>query len=119
VAAGYAPFTGADGGTYALRLHDGRVAGLGAAVPGDDPQLNARGAVFAERPTYTSTTRDRLEFVPRSGIESEVRRDARPLRIGGAIRSLAMDGPRVALAVRDRTGRCDRVMYWNVLRAPV
>jgi hypothetical protein len=119
VAAGYALFTAADGGAYALRLHDGRVAALGAAVPGDDPQINEVGAVFAERKTYTTTTRDRLEFVPRSGIASELRRDARPLRTGGAVRSLAMDGPRVVLAVRDSTGRCDRVLYWNVLRAPV
>jgi len=119
VAAGYALFTAGDGGTYALRLRDGRLAGLGAAVPGDDPQIDKVGAVFAERTTYTTKTRDRLEFVPRSGIESELRRDARPLRTGGAIRSLAMDGPRVALAVRDNTGRCDRVLYWNVLRAPV
>jgi hypothetical protein len=119
VGSGYALFTAGDGGTYALRLRDGRVAALGAAVPGDDPQINELGAVFAERATYSSKARDRLEFVPRSGIESEVRRDARPLRTGGAIRSLAMDGPRVALAVRDQTGRCDRVLYWNVLRAPV
>jgi hypothetical protein len=118
-AAGYALFTARDGGTYALRLRDGRVAALGAAVPGDVPQIGKAGAVFAERSTYTTTTRNRLEFVPRSGMEAELRRDARPLRTGGAIRSLAMDGPRVAIAVRDRAGRCDRVLYWNVLRAPV
>src|SRR5215813_6975548 len=40
VAAGYALFTAGDGGTYAVRLRDGRVAGLGAAVSGDDPQIN-------------------------------------------------------------------------------
>jgi hypothetical protein len=118
-AAGFALFTAGDGGTYALRLRDGRVAALGAAVPGDMPQIGEVGAVFAERSTYKTTTRNKLEFVPRSGIESEVRRDARPLRTGGAIRSLSMDGPRLALAVRDRGGRCDRVLYWNVLRAPV
>jgi hypothetical protein len=58
VASGYALFTAGDGGTYALRLRDGRVAALGAAVPGDDPQINGLGAVFAERATYSSRTRE-------------------------------------------------------------
>jgi hypothetical protein len=34
--------------------------------------------------------------------------NARPLHTGGAITSFAMDGPRVALTVRDAAGRCDR-----------
>jgi hypothetical protein len=119
VAHGYAVFSATDGATYAMRLQDGRVASLGAAVVGDTPQVNALGAVFAARAAYSSTRDVRLKFVPRSGIDFEVNRAARPLRTGGEIRSLAMDGPRVALAIRDREGRCDRVMYWNVLRAPV
>jgi hypothetical protein len=72
--------------------------------------VNRLGVVFAARPAYSSTSGVRLEFVPTSGIDFALRQDARPLRTGGAIESLAMDGPRVALAVRDRTGRCDRVL---------
>ncbi len=30
------------------------------------------------------------------------------------ISSISMDGPRVAIAVRDPAGRCDRVLIWNV-----
>jgi hypothetical protein len=30
-----------------------------------------------------------------------------------------MDGPRVAISVRDPQGPCDEVLYWNVLRAPL
>ncbi len=30
------------------------------------------------------------------------------------ITSISMDGPRVAIAVRDPSGRCDRVLVWNV-----
>src|SRR5947199_4374 len=111
VSTGYALFTAADGGTYALRLRDGRVAALGAAVPGDSPRINELGAVFAERHGYSSDPGNRLKFVPTSGMASEVNRNTRPLRTGGAIRSLAMDGLRVALAIQDRNGRCDRVMY--------
>jgi hypothetical protein len=119
VAAGYALFAGADGGAYAMRLRDGHVALLGPEAAGDDPQINELGAVFAARFAYSNTTGISLKFVPRSGLDAEIAKDARPLRTGGAIRSVSMDGPRVALAVRDRAGRCDRVMYWNVLRAPV
>ena len=32
----------------------------------------------------------------------------------GEISSISMDGPRVAIAVRDPSGRCDRVFIWNV-----
>jgi hypothetical protein len=118
VADGYALFSATDGGTYALRLGDGRVAALGPAAAGDVPQISELGAVFAERHGYSSAKGDVLKFIPTSGINAEVDRNARPLRTGGAIQSLAMDGPRVALAVRDRAGRCDRVVYLNVLRAP-
>jgi hypothetical protein len=31
------------------------------------------------------------------------------------ITAISMDGPRVALAVRDTAGRCDYVVFWNVL----
>ena len=37
----------------------------------------------------------------------------RPLSTG-EITSISMDGPRVAIAVRDPSGRCDRVFIWNV-----
>jgi hypothetical protein len=42
-----------------LRLADGRIAGLGPAAAGDDPQISARGAVFAPRPGYTTSARAR------------------------------------------------------------
>jgi hypothetical protein len=35
--------------------------------------------------------------------------------VGAPITAVSMDGPRVALAVRDPQGRCDYVLFWNVL----
>jgi hypothetical protein len=60
-----------------------------------------------------------LEFVPRAAIAKIIARTAKPLVTGGPIRSISMDGPRVALAVGDTRGRCDRVLYWNVAWWPV
>src|SRR5690242_15692690 len=78
VSSGYAVFAGRDGGAYALRLRDGRVAALGAAVAGDVPQVDDLGAVFAARQAYSSRTGVKMKFVPTTGIDMEVDQAARP-----------------------------------------
>src|SRR3954470_17401937 len=40
---------------------------------------------------------------------------AKTKNTAGWIESLAMDGPRVAYAVQDRSGGCTKVVVWNVL----
>ena len=52
----------------------------------------------------------RLKFVPTRGISSIIDRAQRPLVTRGRIRSLSMDGPRVALAVADPKQACDRMI---------
>src|SRR5262249_19514341 len=60
-----------------------------------------------------------VKFVPREAIAHAFARASTPILLGGAVNAISMDGLRVALAVRDRTGGCDRVLYWNVAWPPV
>jgi hypothetical protein len=109
------------GGLYALRLSDGHVGLLGPSRPRDTPALT-RAGVFYQDDEFKQDRRHgivRLKFVPTSGIAMIVDRAQRPLITHGRISSLAMDGPRVALAVADPSGKCDRVLYWNVAWRPV
>ena len=51
-----------------------------------------------------------------AGVRGSMRGGAAPPRPFSTreITSISMDGPRVAIAVRDPSGRCDRVLIWNV-----
>ena len=109
------------GGLYALRLSDGQVGLLGPNRRLDAPQLVDDG-VFYQDDEFKRDARQgivRLKFIPTQGISSIIDRAQRPLITSGHIESLAMDGPRVALAVADRAHACDRVLYWNVAWRPV
>jgi hypothetical protein len=70
---------------------------------------------------YMSYTRSR----PPTGVAAQQSRppNARPTYTGAdpprrfessPITAIAMDGPRVAMAVKDPSGRCDYVLFWNV-----
>lgn len=109
------------GGLYALRLSDGSAGLLGPNRPHDAPSLT-RAGIFYQDDEFKQDRRKgivRLKFVPASGIATIIDRAQAPLLTSGRIESLAMDGPRVALAAADPSGVCDRVLYWNVAWRPV
>jgi hypothetical protein len=55
-----------------------------------------------------------MKFVPRAAVDSAIRRASEPIGTGGVIRDFSMDGQRVAVAVADPSGICDRVLFWNI-----
>jgi hypothetical protein len=101
-------------GTYAVRLSDGRAALVALTRRGDTPQIERAGIVFQDNlyKKHAHLSRTILKFVPRAAVERALARAGRPLHVGGVVRDLAMDGPRVALAVDG--AECDRVVFWNV-----
>ena len=110
-----------DRGVFAVRLRDGAFTMLGPDGGGFAARLDTRGALYHDGESKRAL-RDRttvVRFVPRQAILAGLARTTTPLTTGGAINAISMDGLRVALAVRDRTGVCDRVLYWNVAWPPV
>jgi hypothetical protein len=108
-------------GLYAVSLVDGHVGLIGPNRAEDTPKLTSAGVFYQDDEFKQDRTRGivRLKFVPTAGISSIIDRAQLPLVTNGRIASLAMDGPRVALAVADPTRTCDRVLYWNVAWRPV
>jgi hypothetical protein len=109
------------GGLYAIHLIDGHVGLIGPNRPLDVPRLNRAGVFYQDDEFKQDRARGivRLKFVPTRGIARIIDRAQQPLETRGRIASLAMDGPRVALAVADPSQSCDRVLYWNVAWRPV
>ena len=108
-------------GVYAVRLSDGLFGFLGPDGGGFAPRFDARGGVLfhdGESKLALRQGRTVVEHLTRAAVAATIARTAKPLVTGGPIRSLSMDGPRVALAVGDTSGRCDRVLYWNVAWNP-
>jgi hypothetical protein len=108
-------------GVYAVRLSDGLFAFLGPDGGGFAPRFDGSGGVIfhdGESKLALRQGRTVVEHLTRSAVAATIARTAKPLVTGGPIRALSMDGPRVALAVGDTTGRCDRVLYWNVAWNP-
>ena len=100
---------------YAVDLRSGRVALVALTRHRETPRLDANGLlfrdnVFKRRENDPSTL---MKFIPRRHIEAALQRVGRPLRVQGEIADLAVDGSRVALAVRRWQGGCDAVIYWN------
>jgi hypothetical protein len=54
-----------------------------------------------------------LKLLPLATVRRELARVGRPVRTS-PITSISMDGPRVAFAVHDPRGLCDRVLFWNI-----
>jgi hypothetical protein len=108
-------------GVYAVRLSDGLFGFLGPDGGGFAPRFDAQGGVLfhdGESKLALRQGRTVVEHLTRAAVAATIARTARPLVTGGPIRSLSMDGPRVAVAVGDTSGRCDRVLYWNVAWNP-
>jgi hypothetical protein len=116
VAGGIAVFaTSPSQGLYAVRLDDGRTALVGVNRRRDTPQIEQTGLVFQDNLYKAQRRPDRtiLKFIPREAVDAAVADVGKPLRTNGRIEALAMDGPRVAVAVAG--GRlCDRIVYWNI-----
>ncbi len=117
---GIAVFAARGQGVFAMRLSDGLFGFLGPNGGSFAPQLSARGVLFHDGESKLALRRGRtvVEYMSRAAILRTIARTAHPLLTGGPIRSLSMDGPRVAVAVGDTSGRCDRVLYWNVAWNP-
>ena len=103
-------------GVFAVRLSDGLFGYLGPDGGSFAPVLDQKGVVFHDGESKAALRNGTtvVEYVPRAAIMRIIARTARPLVTGGPIRSISMDGPRVAVAVGDNQGLCDRVLYWNV-----
>jgi hypothetical protein len=103
-------------GLYSVRLSDGRIAVIGINQARDMPQISSRGVAYEDDLYKLNDGKGRilLKFVPMAAITHELAIAGRPIRTDGHITSFAMDGPRVALAIRNQRGRCDRVRFWNI-----
>ena len=115
---------------YALRVTDGTIAMIGITRRGDRPLIGPSGVLYrddldvAQRvigATHAAPGADghvgkratTLKLVPLAAVERELARVGRPVRTS-PVAAMAMDGPRVAFAVSDPTGRCDRILFWNI-----
>ena len=84
-----------------------RTGSSASSVPdggGFAPRFDARGGVFfhdGESKLALRQGRTVVEHLTRAAVAATIARTAKPLVTGGPIRSLSMDGPRVALAVGD------------------
>jgi hypothetical protein len=106
------------GGLYAVRLSDGRAGFVGVNRSGDTPQIEPGGVVYADDIYRHSPTHSRaftlLKLVPIAGVRHAIDVAGTPIVTPGRVRALAMDGPRVALAVADERGVCDQIRFWNI-----
>jgi hypothetical protein len=103
-------------GFYGLDLKDGQIGLIGVNQRVDTPQIDATGIVYQDD-LYKREDGDGrivMKFVPRAAVEDEISRGGRPISTGGVVRDFSMDGQRVAIAVADPQGRCDRVLFWNI-----
>lgn len=103
-------------GFYGLRLTDGRIGLVGVNQRIDTPQIDATGVVYQDDLYKRDDGKGRvlMKFVPRPAVEDKIARGGLPIRTNGVVRDFSMDGQRVAIAVADPRGVCDRVLFWNV-----
>jgi hypothetical protein len=105
------------GALYVVRVADGRIAELGIERAGDRPIIGSAGVAYRED-LYLKNARaylahrEALKLVPLAAVERELRLAGRPVVTSGRIGAISMDGQRVAFAVHDPAGQCDRVMIW-------
>lgn len=101
---------------YAVDIESGRVALVGLTRHRDTPRLDANGLLFRDN-VYKRRENDAsalMKFIPRHHVDAATQNVGKPLSVEGEIADLAMDGSRVALAVRRWQGACDAVIYWNI-----
>ena len=114
---GIAVFSARGQGVFAVRLSDGLFGYLGPDGGAFAPRARSSRAcssTTARARSRCGTARRWSSTCRVAAIMRTIARTAKPLVTGGPIRSISMDGPRVAVAVGDNQGRCDRVLYWNV-----
>lgn len=85
-----------------MDIESGRVALVGLTRHRDTPRLDANGLLFRDnvykrRESDSSTL---MKFIPRHHVDAATQNVGKPLSVEGEIADLAMDGSRVALAVR-------------------
>ncbi len=102
-------------GLYALRLSDGTTALVGVDRSFDTPQIGPSGVVYQDDldKGKHSSGRITLKLITLAAVRADLDAAGLPLRTT-PIRSISMDGPRVALAVSDPLGRCDSILFWNI-----
>ena len=116
---------------YALRISDGRIALLGITQPGDRPLIGPAGVLYQDdldvsknrsaasrmfanaAQSEIAERRVTLKLLPLATVRRELSRAGRPIQTS-TINAISMDGPRVAFAVSDPRGSCDRVLFWNI-----
>ena len=103
-------------GFYGLRLTDGRIGLIGVNQRIDAPQIDRAGIVYQDDLYKRDDGKGRvvMKFVPRAAVEREIAAGGQPIGTGGIVRDFSMDGQRVAIAVADPRGICDRVLFWNI-----
>lgn len=101
---------------YSVDLASGRAAIVGLTRRRDTPQLERPGLVFRDNlyKADENAGSTLMKFIPRGHLETAVATVGRPLGVDGRIADIAMDGTRVAIAVRRWHGECDAVLYWNI-----
>lgn len=103
---------------YALRISDGRIAELGIAHAGDTPVIGPAGVAYQTDIRVNSSHyrlahgRVMLKLVPLASVKRQLALADRQIRTKGRITAIGTDGQRVAFAVHDPAGRCDRVKLW-------
>ena len=107
---------GAEGGLYALRLRDSRIAFVGPTRRGDMPQIERPGVVYQDAMYKRDLRRGNVVFkyVTARAVNEKIEAAGRPVTLKGPLGTFNMDGPRVAAAYHNRTNGCDRVVFWNV-----
>jgi hypothetical protein len=107
---------GTDGGLYALRLRDGRIAFVGPTRRGDMPQIERPGVVYADAMYKRDLRRGKVVFkyVTAKAVAEKIDAAGRPVTLKGPLATFSMDGPRVAAAYYNRQNGCDRIVFWNV-----
>jgi hypothetical protein len=106
------------GALYAVRISDGRVAELGIAHAGDTPIIGSAGVAYqtdirmASSHYHLDHSRVILKLVPLASVKRQLALANQQILTTGRISAVGMDGQRVAFAVHDPAGQCDRVKLW-------
>ena len=104
-------------GLYALRITDGRIAMLGIAHAADRPVIGPQGVLYQDDLDLAmhraQPDRVTLKLLSLAAVRRELARAGE--QIGTSrINAISMDGKRVAFAVHDPQGNCDKVLFWSI-----
>jgi hypothetical protein len=104
------------GGLYALRLSDGLTTVVGPTQRHDMPQIESPGVVYQDDMLKNLDGRGRvtIKFIPTRALHRFFRNTGDALATRGAITSFALDGRRVAFAVREPGASCDELKVWDI-----